>query len=180
MHYVYFVKLNKDDANDARGAIERVESMLESNGFVLNEGYWGGGKCDWFVVGGRWSGVLSGLGIKGDFDDEARKLVQASEPGEKGHDFLSDQMAEKYADQIQRLWLKMGGKNENPYARDTYKTDGYDDDAVVLNSAVIAALKEKWPEGVEYFDSDAFEERNLSELSADDIGHWLVMIDYHN
>jgi hypothetical protein len=179
MHCIYFVKVSKDEAASAREAIDRAQSILEENNFAGNDGYWGGGKCDWFVMGDRWSGVLSGLSFKGDFHDEVRNLVRSKEPDGHERDFVTDDDCKKYADEIQKLWLSRGGNNANPYARDSYKLDGYDDDAAVMSASLIAALKRKWPDGVEYYDSDAFEEKDLSSLSTEDVGHWLVAADYH-
>jgi hypothetical protein len=180
MHYLYFVKVQKDEATSAREAINRAQSILDEEDFVAGEGYWGGGKCDWYVMGGRWSGELSGLSIEGDFYEEVLKFVRSKEGNRKDFGWVSVSDCKKYADEIQKLWLALGGKNANPYARDCYKRDGLEDDAVILSPEIIAAVKEKWRDEVEYYDSDSFEEKNLSALSNEDIGHWLVAVDYHN
>jgi hypothetical protein len=179
MHFLYFVKIDRKEAETSREAINRAESVLANNGFIFSEGFWGGGKCDWFVMGGRWSGTLSGLAVKDDFILAAHKLIasKAKDTAERG--YLSDAEVTEYADDIQKLWLNMGGTNANPYARNGYKADGLDDDAAVLTEDNIAALKSKYPEGVEYYDADAYEEKPLSSLSAEDIGDWLVVVDYH-
>jgi hypothetical protein len=180
MHCLYFVKVSKDEAESARQSINRAQSILEENNFAgENGGYWGGGKCDWFVMGGRWSGELSGLSIKGDFHNEVRTLVNTKEADGEERIFVSHDECKKYADDIQKLWLALGGKNANPYARDNYKQDGFDDDAELLSADLIATLKKKYPAGTEYYDSDGFEEKNISSLSANDIGDWLVVVDYH-
>jgi hypothetical protein len=179
MHCIYFVKVQKDEAESAREAIDRARSILDENSFAGQEGYWAGGKCDWFVMGGRWSGVFSGLSFKGDFHDEILKLVRSKEPNNEERDFVTDDERKKYADEIQRLWLARGGTNANPYARDCYKRDGYDDDGAIISADLIDALKKKWPDGVEYYDSDALDEKDLSSLSTADIGHWLVAVDFH-
>jgi hypothetical protein len=179
MHCPYFVKLSKDEGLGAREAINKALSLLEENNFAGNEGYWGGGKGDWFVMGGRWSGLFSGLLFNGNFHDEVLALIRSKEPDSKERDFVTDDDCNKYADEIQQLWLSLGGKNNNFYARDQYKRDGYDDDAIPLTAEVIDALKRKFPEGVEYFDHDAFEEKGLSSLGEQDIGEWLAVVDYH-
>ena len=75
MHQVMFVILPKEDAYNADEAIIEVECFLESNSFVGGEGYWGGGKCDWFQMGGRWSGRLSCLTWAKDLVPELAKCL---------------------------------------------------------------------------------------------------------
>jgi len=180
MHCLYFVKIQKEEAASARAAIDRALSILEAENFAGNEGgYWGGGKGDWFVMGGRWSGIFSGLPVNGDFDDEVLKLVRSNEQSRHDCLFVTDAECKKYAEEIQTLWVGLGGKNVNPYARDNYKLDGYDDDAAVVSAELIAALQKKFPKDMEYYDSEAYEEKSLSMLSTEDIGHWLVAVDYH-
>ena len=57
MHSLYFVLVDsKEFTIDT--ARKYVYDALEEEGFI-STGYWGGGKADWYVIGGRWSGVLS-------------------------------------------------------------------------------------------------------------------------
>lgn len=179
MHYLYFVKLHKDEAKNPREAIQQAEAVLDDNAFTHQVGFWGGGKCDWYIIGGRWSGALSGLGIKGDFHAEVCKLLDAKEPNRELPQEISDEETERHASDIQSLWFALGGKNENPYARGSNKRAGMDDDAIILTPELISALKRKYPDEVEYFDNDIPEERPLSALSEADAGHWLVTVDYH-
>jgi hypothetical protein len=179
MHCLYFVKMKKDGVENARQAIAEAESILDANNFVVTDGYWGGGKCDWYVIGGRWSGALAGAFIKGDFYAEARKLVCSKEKNKQQYEFVLEEDRKKYADEIQQLWLALGGKNANPYARERHAQDGLDDDAAILTPELIDALKKKYPDKVEYFDSDNREEKSVTSLSAEDVGDWLVVVDYH-
>lgn len=59
MHNLYFVVVPEGDAKNAKKAMEVAEGRLEAEGFVDNDGYFSQGRSDWFVVGGRWSGILS-------------------------------------------------------------------------------------------------------------------------
>jgi hypothetical protein len=58
MHARFLVTFNKDEAETSLEARSYVTDYLQENGFV-GEGRWGGGMADWFVIGGRWSGVLT-------------------------------------------------------------------------------------------------------------------------
>jgi hypothetical protein len=171
--------MNWENAESARGAIDKAQSILEENNFAGNDGYWGGGKCDWFVIGGRRSGEFSGLSFQGDFHDEVLRLLRSKEPNGEERSFVADADCKKYADEIQKLWLNRGGKNINPYARDNYDFEGCEDDAVILTAELVETLKKKYPDSTEYYDSDAFEEKSISSLSKEDVGAWLVVVDYH-
>ena len=59
MHTRFLVTFGKEEADDSRSAREYVNNLLVEEGFV-GAGRWGSGLCDWFVIGGRWSGTLSG------------------------------------------------------------------------------------------------------------------------
>jgi hypothetical protein len=64
MHTRFLVTLGKDEADDSQSAREYVYNALTEEGFV-GTGRWSSGLCDWFVIGGRWSGLLSGMRAKG-------------------------------------------------------------------------------------------------------------------
>lgn len=55
MHYFYLVKINADSADEAR---QEAPNALDMHSFSSEGGYFSGAKADWYVVGGRWSGVL--------------------------------------------------------------------------------------------------------------------------
>jgi len=100
MHFLYFVKIDRKEAETSREAINRAESILANNGFIFSEGFWGGGKCDWFVMGGRWSGTLSGLAVKDDFILAAHKLIASKAKDTAERRYLSDAEVTEYADDI--------------------------------------------------------------------------------
>jgi hypothetical protein len=55
MHYFYLVKVNAESADEAR---QEAAQALDMHSFAAEAGYFGNSKADWYVVGGRWSGVL--------------------------------------------------------------------------------------------------------------------------
>jgi hypothetical protein len=177
MHCLYFVKVDKSEANTAREAMEHAALILVENQFDQLNGFWGGGKCDWFDVGGRWSGELSGLRIKGDFEEEVQKCIEREKRNGNANDDTVWSTS-PHAEKIQELWLSLGGENQNPWSRDGYLQEVFDDDARILTPELIEALRAKHAD-VEYFDFEAGEEKRISALSAGDVGHWLVVIDYH-
>ena len=58
MHFRFLATCDRDTAETSEEARAYVLDTLLEEGFV-GEGRWGGGLCDWFVIGGRWSGELS-------------------------------------------------------------------------------------------------------------------------
>ena len=61
MHSLYYVVIPKKGIKNSKEAKQRASQTLMDNNFSGSEGYFGGGKADWFVVGGRWSGELTKL-----------------------------------------------------------------------------------------------------------------------
>jgi len=75
MHQLYFVYLEKEmkikTSQEARNAA--IENLNENNFADCDSGYFGSSKADWFVIGGRWSGILTeALGEKPSPDRSMR------------------------------------------------------------------------------------------------------------
>lgn len=176
MHFLYYVVLNKEHAENSAEARKHANSTLEENNFSNQEGYWAQGKSDWYVIGGRWSGNLQSIQFKKDFFKEAEKKYSKSKWG------LSTEEVKKHDKELQALWESFGGKGTNPYARDSYEHEGYDDDAQLITKELITAFKKhhKGKQSVELFDADNYEESMTKDLTKDDIGRWIVVVDYHN
>lgn len=178
MHSLYFVLLGKDIEN-SEDARDIARNTLDEQGFAGENGFFGSSKADWYVIGGRWSGELSKIQLKKDFFKEADLLVKPK------HDFgMSSDEIEKNKDGLQALWEKMGGVGINPYNRNSYDHQGAKDDAQKLTPALIKAVKKtykhkKGDNGVEMFDAESFDELRADSLSLEDVGKWLVVIDYH-
>ncbi len=76
MHSIYFVLLPKNDADNNKSARTQAINLLEQENFFGSNGYWGGGKGDWGVVGGRWTGILSGTEV--EINDEKAKNYRST------------------------------------------------------------------------------------------------------
>lgn len=59
MHNLYFVIVDKDNAEDSEEARREVDNILNNEWFVW-EGYFSNAKADWFVIWWRWSACLWG------------------------------------------------------------------------------------------------------------------------
>ena len=140
MHNLFFVTIPKDNCETSNDAKNWADDTLNDNGFV-GEGYYSGGKADWFVIGGRWSGILTDL------------LAPRNEDGSINYCNRQNQ----------------------------YDALGAEDDAMILTEELADALiKEYAQEGecVEFYDTDDYEEYNISEIK-NHIGKWIVVVDYH-
>jgi hypothetical protein len=173
MHFLYFVKVEKKEAKNSEEARNTAYDLLLDNSFnYADAGYFGGGKCDWFVIGGRWSSGLQQLTLKKDFHEEARKKFKPESDFGFGFDEI-----EKHKKDLQKLWEEIGGTGRNPYDRDSHNHYGFEDDAMIMTEKMAEKLKEKY-ENVEMF--DGCDEYILKNVNIKDIvGHWLVVVDYH-
>lgn len=141
MHQLYLVLL-QDEQSSSKEARTKATEVLQEQGFVSEGGYFAGGKGDWFVIGGRWSG------------------------------FLTDVIKTKKE-------LK-----EKDFDRDQYRILGYPDDAKKLTKELLKALtkrlgKKEWL-GVEVFDELDCDEKDMTNLKDEQIGKWIVVVDYHS
>lgn len=193
MHYTYTVKIPKSEAETSEEARDRATDVLNNNNFASSEGgYFSSSKADWFVIGGRSSGLFSEV-MKGKeweaVEAEAQKIIDAElTDAYKGSNAATLAInghigSSKLRAALEKLWQERLGV---PFSRDSYDHGGYDDDAIVISPEFREALKEhtkgerKWLEEVEMFDEEEYSERMLKDLTEDDDGAWLVVVDYHN
>ncbi len=187
MHYLYFVKLNKEIKNKEE-AIKEAVSHLDNNNFASSEnGFFVVTKADWYVVGGRWSGEFSRILTPKEKIRQGNKAILPLIPKklQKEKDILDylyiNEM--KLGENKEVLMKKVDDEYKKVtgfvYFRDTYKAFGYEDDAIKITSELIKKLKSKYYKKVEIFDADNYQEIKCKDLTKDNIGEWLVVIDYH-
>ena len=112
-------------ATDKDDAISNVESFLEQ--------YGDGDVWDWYVIGGRWSGLLNPK--HNLFQEKAEKHFKAAYP-EKEHPFLTQNMVEEQSAALDTIWAEIGGTGKHPYQRDSYANGGADDDSVPMSTCL--------------------------------------------
>ena len=112
-------------ATDKDEAISNVESFLEQ--------YGNGDVWDWYVIGGRWSGLLNPK--HNLFQEKAEKHFKAAYP-EKEHPFLTQNMVEEQSAALDTIWAEIGGTGKHPYQRDSYANGGADDDSVPMSTCL--------------------------------------------
>jgi hypothetical protein len=180
MHYRYFVLTNKSNAKTSAEARNYVENWLTDEGFC-SQGRFGSGMADWFVIGGRWSGVL----ISGLLDKEKFKLFEEEfERQQLGWVNNKDRKEEEQRKKSDKLFMQYFPKfkGEVPYYRDTYTQSGSEDDAKIVTKKIWDALLK------EYEGTDAYGgSENITDTDDDVITKkntvgkkWVVVVDYHN
>src|SRR5574344_1079194 len=94
MHQIFFVTVSKEVTEDAEQAIYEADSILASNQFSSDGGFYSGAKADWYVIGGRYSGSFQMAQAGKDMKDEKAweeikgKEVDAVEYTKELHDQL--------------------------------------------------------------------------------------------
>lgn len=190
MHYRMFVTFNKDHAEDSEQAREYAEStLLEDTSFIGEGGRFGSTICDWFQIGGRWSGELSELTWGKKFFKEVEQMQKEAAVEIRGVFYGSSDKTKKQAQlkaKVEKLYQKALPdhlKNQGlVYDRNPHQKDHYFDDAMVITPQIYkeVLLKNEGEDqgsgewGVNFCDLD------WDAVSKDFINKkWIVVVDYH-
>jgi hypothetical protein len=182
MHYRFLVTCELGAAENSDEAREYVQDTLHEEGFC-SDGRWGGGLCDWFVIGGRWSGELSRSTWAREITNQMIALEREHSVqvwGASYGDGEKTRTQQELAEKFQQLWDSHAPESYRgiPYCRDTYQQNGYEDDAMLLTQELYDALLKEF-EGTE--ESEHHADLEYDEVSPAMIGKkWLVVVDYHN
>lgn len=179
MHYQMLVTTSLPDiaaSEEARWSV--YDTLLHDESFFGTGGRFSSPLCDWFVIGGRWSGLLA----KTLIGEKHRAAVVARFP-ETAKGFWPKSLIDAHRAEFDAIWRDHGGTGPSPYTRDSYMELGYPDDAMLLNRELYDALLVPY-EGISTFDSRIHcEYLDLDDdpLQPDAIGQkWLVVVDYHS
>jgi hypothetical protein len=155
---------------DACNAVEI--DLIRDESFCGQGGRFGAPLCDWFVIGGRRSGLLADTQIGPAY----KEAVFARFP-EMNQQWPQRQFVEAHAAELDAIWQEHGGTGLSPYTRNGFDT--YDDDAVIVTPELYAALLAEYAGQVA---SDGeFVDLDCEPVGPDFIGRkWLVVVDYHN
>ena len=173
MHYLMFVTLTMLPGETSLDARRRVQNLLlEDDSFCGDGGRFGSPLCDWFVIGGRWSGKLP-IALLGD----AYKAAFQQEFPDMAGDWYPASLVEKHRDRLNQLWQRFGGTGAHPYTRSSYDDLGCDDDAMIVDQALydrfLAGDPSRYCETFADLDDESVDETFIGRK-------WLVVVDYHN
>jgi len=179
MHHLMLVTLSLENGASAEARDSAYDQLMDDNSFCGDGGRFGSPLADWFVIGGRWSGLLSEtlLGdryqdaLKQEFPDFAKGLYPAELP-------------KLHKDGLDKLWHRMGGTGANPLTRSSYDLYGAKDDAMLVSQPLYDRFLKPVAGNADNFDGDAFGDfvdLDFEEVDESFIGRkWLVVVDYHN
>jgi hypothetical protein len=173
MHYLMLVTLAMPNgANSLDTRKKAYDFLLADNSFCGEGGRFGSPLCDWFVIGGRWSGLLRET-LLGD----AYQAALRQEFPEMASDWYPSSLIDQHRDALNRLWQRFGGNGVNPVTRSSYDDLGCDDDAMLIDQALydhfLAQDSRKSCETFVDLDDDRVDESFIGRK-------WLVVVDYHN
>lgn len=95
MHHLYFVLLEDAEIADSMDARNQAVDLLEEEGFCA-QGYFGFGKGDWYVVGGRWSGELDSV--------QGRHAAEGNQYEPYGHERDAQKLTPKLAEALEKRY----------------------------------------------------------------------------
>jgi len=194
MHFVAYVLLPKAEATTSLEARHQVyDELLDDPSFFGDGGRFSTPICDWFEIGGRWSGWLYSQPLREEFFYQADQLNVADELGEYSNDFINH-----HREQLDDIWHKLGGANASPLTRNPNGMWGEEDDAHLLDKPLAELLNTFLSDTKQYSHENCLINRSEWGLapiviSLDDeedlfalkdfndlIGqYWVVVIDYH-
>lgn len=185
MHELAFALLPIEKANSSIEAREAVYNFLSADrDFISLEGYDYDEEdpvpeCDYFVVGGRFSGELNPQDMLDKHFEEIRKL----KGGEGIPTVFTTEFIKANSKVLNKMWKKIGGSYESPLTRNSYIGYGYEDDAMVIDKEIAEKMNKRLidePDGSiawDCSDDSRFYDRDNYKDLIDKA--WVVVIDYH-
>jgi hypothetical protein len=178
MHHLLLVTLNRPVNAASLDTRERVRSeLLDDDSFCGGGGRFGAPLCDWFVIGGRWSGYLKETMLGKPYQAAFKRAF----PSIAAHG-LPQKTIEAESEILNRFWHGVGGTGSHPVLRSGHDELGDDDDAMLVDHLLYEHFLREH-EGD--FQGDGlrcrFADLDDEPVAESFIGHkWLVVIDFHN
>jgi len=178
MHHLLLTTLEmRDNATSSEARFRAHELLSEDDSFAGNGGRFGSPLCDWFVIGGRWSGLLTktllGEPYMAAFEREFPEMTKGWYPSS---------LVEKNRRRLNRLWRQFGGTGDHPDTRSRYD-HGLDDDAMPVDDALYHHFLAQYRGQSIHAEGEAGTFADLDGELVDEsfIGRkWIVVADYHN
>lgn len=181
MHALLYVCLPRAEARDSLQARKKVCNYLIEEGFDTQLRF--SGKCDYFKVGGRWSGDLTLLRLNREQPSKARRFWRL---------YANADSCADVATAFKTCFPAMRGPA--PYAREKVPFYGYPDDAQVMDAPLFSQLRKGFSEEVEVpiatdkpnviFTTDCYVQDPDGDYpwpktAEESAKFWVVVIDYH-
>ena len=179
MHVLMLVTLTMLPGETSAEARQRIhDELVNDDSFCGEGGRFGSPLCDWFEIGGRWSGHLRET-LMGDAYEQR---LQAILP--QWSDRCSPDRRKERAEALSALWREFGGDGPSPLLRDDVCDVGYDDDAMPLDRTLYDKLLTTYAgASISHGDDGSCEYVDLDNEELDEtfIGRkWIAVVDYHS
>ena len=176
MHHRLLITLTLTAAATSLDARIRARSkLLEDDSFCGQGGRFGSPLCDWFVLGGRWSGSLKEQLLGPEYQAALQREFPDFTNG-----WFATSFIEKHRHGLDQLWRRFGGRDSHPLTRNGYDELGADDDAMLVDEALYERFLKAYRD-LEYGGDAEFADLDGDAVDGWYIGRkWLVVIDYHN
>lgn len=178
MYYRFLVTLENGAARNSTEARRHAAQTLDAQGFAGEYA-----MADWFVIGGRWSGELSrhtwAKLISAEMDALERAHGVQVWGAFYGGDEEKQRIQRELAERFQAIWNAAApcAFRDIPIQRDTYKADGYEDDAMLLSQQLYDALLQEY---AGQHRSEYHVDLDGEDVSPEMVGRkWFVVVDYH-
>jgi hypothetical protein len=178
MHHLLLITLNRPADATSLDTRERVYSkLINDDSFCGEGGRFGAPLCDWFVIGGRWSGYLKETMLGKPYQAAFKRAF----PGIAAHG-LPQNAIEAESEILNRFWHGVGGTGSHPALRSGYDELGDDDDAMIVDRPLYDHfLRESEGDCQGDGSRSQFADLDDEPVAQSFIGRkWLVVIDFHN
>ncbi len=177
MHGALYVCIPRSQASTSLRARKAVCRYLNEEGFALQCRF--GGHCDYFSVGGRWSGRLSLLRLQHEYPKKFGKFWKQYEACET-------------TKAAQRLFKSAFPEYQGPALIERSDIDFYgeQDDAQIMDATLFRQLRKGFGEVVTYaweitepnviFTDDPDDDFEWPKGAKQAAEFWTVVIDYHH
>ncbi len=184
MHSLAYALLPIEEAYSSQEARKLVYNFLVNDASFMEDShatyrFWSP-ICDYFRIGGRFSGNLNPQSTLDEFDKKAEELYGNKDSIDFTYSFVNENK-----EVLNKIWSELGGQSESPLTRSDSEIYGYEDDAKIMDEEVVEKIEKlEQPDllGKERIldcsdDNCYWEIEDYKEL----IGKaWVVVIDYHN
>jgi hypothetical protein len=181
MHHLMLITISMSPGATSEDARCRAYSrLLEDDSFCRDGGgRFGSPVCDWFVIGGRWSGFIQET-LLGD----AYQAAFTKEFPDMASGYFAARLVDEHRDALNQLWRQFNGLSDNPLTRSSYDELGCDDDAMLVDQALYGHFLK--PLAGKSTCLDATSPHDFADLDDEPVGEsfigrkWLIVVDYHN
>jgi hypothetical protein len=181
MHYLMLITIAMSPGATSEDERCRAYSrLLEDDSFCRDGGgRFGSPVCDWFVIGGRWSGLLQETPL-----GDAYQAAFNKEFPDMASGYFPARLVDERRDALNQLWRQFGGRGDNPVTRSSYGQRGCGDDAMLVDQALYGHFLKSLAGKPSCLDDQS--PQRFADLDGDDVDEtfigrkWLIVVDYHN